>query len=91
MTIGRSSDADPEANFALYERASHYLNQGLIRTVSPEEPNPRTRREWMEWLLPRLDHPEAAFEAVHVAGTSGKGSVATMVAEILHARLHGVA
>jgi len=85
VTVGRSSDADTDENVALYERASHYLNEGLIRTVSPEAPNPRTRREWMEWLLPRLDHPEAAFEAVHVAGTSGKGSVATMIAEILHA------
>lgn len=70
---------------ALYESANHYLNEGLIRTVSPEEPNPRTRREWMEWLLPALGHPEAAYSAVHVAGTSGKGSVATMIAEILRA------
>ncbi len=70
---------------ALYESANHYLNEGLIRTASPEEPNPRTRREWMEWLLPALGHPEAAYPAVHVAGTSGKGSVATMIAEILRA------
>jgi len=74
-----------EEAVALYSRANHYLNEGLIRTVSPDEPNPRTRREWMEWLLPRLGHPEAAFEAVHVAGTSGKGSVATMIAEMLRA------
>jgi dihydrofolate synthase/folylpolyglutamate synthase len=69
----------------LYEHANHYLNEGLIRTETPEAPNPRTRREWMEWFLPRLGHPERRFEAIHVAGTSGKGSVAVMLAEILRA------
>lgn len=69
----------------LYTAANRYLNEGLIRTSWPEESRPRKRREWMEWWLPRLDHPEQAWEAVHVAGTSGKGSVAVMVAEILRA------
>jgi len=72
-------------NFKVYQRAIHYINEGLIRTSWPEEKNPRVRREWMEWFLPRLDHPQDAFEAIHVAGTSGKGSVTTMIAEILHA------
>ena len=69
----------------LYKRANHYINEGLIRTSWPEEPQPRKRREWMEWFLPRLDHPQRVWEAIHVAGTSGKGSVAVMVAEILRA------
>ncbi len=34
------------------------------------------------------DHPERAFEVVHVAGTNGKGSVSAMVASI--AREHGL-
>ena len=71
--------------YELYSRANHYLDQGLIRRSWPDEPNPRVRREWMEWFLPRLSFPQRAWEAIHVAGTSGKGSVAVMVAEILRA------
>ncbi|MHB8351170.1 MAG: bifunctional folylpolyglutamate synthase/dihydrofolate synthase [Thermoplasmata archaeon] len=38
-------------------------------------------------ILAELGHPERAFPAVHVAGSKGKGSVATLVASILsHAR-----
>lgn len=33
----------------------------------------------------RFGHPERAFQAVHVAGTNGKGSVSAMVATMLHA------
>ncbi len=33
----------------------------------------------------RLSHPEAAYPAVHIAGTNGKGSTATMIAAILSA------
>jgi dihydrofolate synthase / folylpolyglutamate synthase len=36
----------------------------------------------------RFDHPERTFEAVHVAGTNGKGSVSAMVESI--ARAHGL-
>jgi dihydrofolate synthase/folylpolyglutamate synthase len=77
----------PEANdlLELYDQANRYLNEGLIRTSWPEEPNPRKRREWMEEFLPALGHPQRAFDAVHVAGTSGKGSVSVMLAEILRA------
>jgi dihydrofolate synthase/folylpolyglutamate synthase len=70
--------------FQRYEAACRYINEGLIRTGDAPGSD-RTRREWMESFLPDLDHPERSFEAIHVAGTSGKGSVATMVAEILHA------
>jgi dihydrofolate synthase/folylpolyglutamate synthase len=66
-----------------YARACHYINEGLIRTDAAAEPDPRTRRQWMEGFLPRLGHPERSFPAVHVAGTSGKGSVAAMIAEML--------
>jgi dihydrofolate synthase / folylpolyglutamate synthase len=69
----------------LYSRAAAYLEEGLIRTVLPEEPNPLTGRAWMERFLPAVGHPERSFGAIHVAGTSGKGSVATMIAEILRA------
>jgi dihydrofolate synthase/folylpolyglutamate synthase len=34
----------------------------------------------------KLDHPERAFEVVHVAGTNGKGSVSAMVESIARAK-----
>jgi dihydrofolate synthase/folylpolyglutamate synthase len=37
----------------------------------------------MRRLLDLLDNPQEHFRAVHVTGTSGKGSTATMIAEIL--------
>ena len=39
-------------------------------------------------ILDRLDHPEQAFRAVHVAGTNGKGSVTAMVEAALRAAGH---
>ncbi|MCL8206719.1 MAG: bifunctional folylpolyglutamate synthase/dihydrofolate synthase [Actinomycetia bacterium] len=36
-------------------------------------------------LMDRLDHPERAFGAVHVAGTNGKGSTSALIAEGLAA------
>lgn len=70
-----------------YQAACRYLNEGLIRTASTGS-GELSRREWMESFLPDLGHPERSFEAIHVAGTSGKGSVALMIAEILrHAEI----
>jgi len=39
--------------------------------------------EVIDALLGALDHPEASFRAVHVAGSKGKGSVSAMTARIL--------
>jgi dihydrofolate synthase/folylpolyglutamate synthase len=39
----------------------------------------------MQEACARFDHPERAFEAVHVAGTNGKGSVCAMVESIARA------
>jgi dihydrofolate synthase/folylpolyglutamate synthase len=41
--------------------------------------------EPMRQACARFDHPERAFEAVHVAGTNGKGSVCAMVESIARA------
>jgi dihydrofolate synthase/folylpolyglutamate synthase len=41
--------------------------------------------EPMQNACARLDHPEATFPAVHVAGTNGKGSVCAMVESIARA------
>ena len=39
----------------------------------------------MEEFCAELGHPERAFRSVHVAGTNGKGSVASMLASVLSA------
>ena len=39
--------------------------------------------ERIKAILGRLGHPEAAFPAVHIGGTNGKGSTASMTASIL--------
>ena len=36
-------------------------------------------------LLARIDNPQLTYPVIHVAGTKGKGSVATMAANILTA------
>lgn len=70
-------------SYERYLRANSYLNEGLIRQQHRPEAPPRTRRDWMLELLPELGHPQLAYPAIHVAGTSGKGSVCAMIAEIL--------
>lgn len=53
------------------------------------ERTPTIRREYrlerMEALLESFDHPETKLEAIHVAGSKGKGSTAVFVASILDA------
>jgi len=41
--------------------------------------------ETMRFLVERFKHPEKSFRSVHVAGSKGKGSVSTMIANILEA------
>lgn len=43
--------------------------------------------ERIKKVLEKLSNPQDSFKAIHIAGTNGKGSVATMTAEIL--RLSG--
>ncbi|MBK8482063.1 MAG: bifunctional folylpolyglutamate synthase/dihydrofolate synthase [Proteobacteria bacterium] len=70
-----------------YRHATAYVNEGLIRPgPGPQAGAGPGPREWLrQRLLPALGHPERAFRAIHVTGTAGKGSVATMIAQILHA------
>lgn len=72
-------------SYRRYLEAEHYLNEGLIRREVSESTAQPTRREWMLKFLDDLGHPEMGFPAVHVAGTSGKGSTALMIAEALRA------
>ena len=69
--------------FEVYRRAQHYIDQGLIRRGPTFPPSRRTRRQWMTWWLPQLGNPQLAYPAIHVAGSSGKGSVCAMVAELM--------
>jgi len=52
-------------------------------------PRPRDAANYdlrrMEELLGRLDNPQLQAKSVHIAGSKGKGSVATMVASVLTA------
>jgi len=41
------------------------------------------RLERISHLLELLDHPQNSFTSIHVGGTSGKGSTATMISTIL--------
>ena len=92
-----TAEAKDQRRVEAYELANRYLNEGLIRADASaaldvllrssdasgqRRPN---RKDRMRAFLPRLEHPERSFGAIHVGGTSGKGSIAIMVAEILAA------
>jgi len=72
-------------SFHRYKAAEDYINSGLIRTWVPEVRKKHSRREWMLRFLDDLGHPEEAFPALHIAGTSGKSSTSVMLAETLRA------
>ena len=38
----------------------------------------------MQELLSKMDKPQQKLKVVHIAGTKGKGSTATMLSSILH-------
>ncbi|GAC1306173.1 MAG: folylpolyglutamate synthase/dihydrofolate synthase family protein [Vulcanimicrobiaceae bacterium] len=65
-----------------FERASHYLLGTINETASRFHPN---RLERMATLLRHLGDPHLAYPTIHVGGTSGKGSTATMIASALSA------
>lgn len=52
----------------------------INETLSRHEPS---RLERMEFLLDELGNPQLTYPTVHIGGTSGKGSTATMVAQML--------
>ncbi len=60
-----------------YEEASSYLRGTINETASRRQP---TRLERMRLLLRELGDPQNAYPTIHVGGTSGKGSTATMIA-----------
>ncbi|MDD5308345.1 MAG: hypothetical protein PHU25_13575, partial [Deltaproteobacteria bacterium] len=75
--------------FEQYLCAEKHLNEGLIRldlsllSVDGCLFDPAARMPVMERFLTECGTPQRGIPAVHVAGTSGKGSVAAGVAGIL--------
>ena len=67
-----------------YDAARSYLLGTINETASRRLPN---RLDRMRLLLDRLGNPQEAYSTVHVGGTSGKGSTATMIAAALSERL----
>jgi len=65
-----------------FASAQAYLLGTINETVSRRVPN---RLDRMRALLAALDDPQDRYPTVHVGGTSGKGSTATMIAAILSA------
>lgn len=53
------------------------------RLQAKASPGTRPGLSRLARLCSRLDHPERAFQAVHVVGTNGKGSTASSLASIL--------
>lgn len=73
-----------------FEKAHSRLDEGLIRPEQSARTPERSMSRWkarmaeMTAFLAACGDPQRAFKAVHVTGTSGKGSVATMIARALH-------
>ncbi len=65
-----------------YRDAELYLLGTINETVSRRHPQ---RLERMAAFLRRLGNPHRAYPTIHVGGTSGKGSTATMIATVLSA------
>jgi dihydrofolate synthase/folylpolyglutamate synthase len=76
-------------SYAAYLDAEKKINQGLIRrdlslARGENKPaDPPARMAEMQSFLDACGNPERGIPAVHVAGTSGKGSVACGIAGIL--------
>ena len=65
-----------------YEEAAAYLLGTINETASRRNPN---RLERIRVLLRELGDPQLRYPTIHVGGTSGKGSTATMMAAALTA------
>lgn len=65
-----------------FERAAEYLLGTINETVSRRSP---VRLDRMRTFLRELGDPQNAYPTIHVGGTSGKGSTATMIAAALTA------
>jgi dihydrofolate synthase/folylpolyglutamate synthase len=65
-----------------YREASDYMLSTINESLSRREPH---RLDRMRTFLQRLGDPHLRYPTIHVGGTSGKGSTATMIAAALSA------
>jgi dihydrofolate synthase/folylpolyglutamate synthase len=65
-----------------YREATEYLLGTINESISRRQPQ---RLERMATLLGHLGNPQLRYKTIHVGGTSGKGSTATMLAAALTA------
>ena len=70
--------------FERYFQAVDYLERRLWHEL-PIVPVERALQARIRQLLAHFDDPQLRFPAVHVAGSAGKGSTATIVASVLQA------
>lgn len=71
--------------YAAYKRAQRYLEALPQQVFAPRHQQPALSLERTRRLLAHVGNPEQTFRYVHVTGTSGKGTVSTMVYEMLRA------
>jgi dihydrofolate synthase/folylpolyglutamate synthase len=71
--------------YAAYKRSQEYLEALPQQVFAPRHVQPELSLERTRRLLAQVGNPERTFEYVHVTGTSGKGTVSTMVYEMLRA------
>ena len=68
-----------------FQSAQSYLLGLINENASRRMPN---RLDRIRAFLEALGNPQDAYPTIHVAGTSGKGSTATMIATISPATTH---
>lgn len=72
-----------------YARAVAYLeglsNLPMEKDYMQDRSTPQIFLDRMEYFLHALGNPEKGFQYIHVTGTAGKGTVTTMVHNMLHA------
>jgi dihydrofolate synthase/folylpolyglutamate synthase len=71
--------------YAAYKRAQKYLEALPQQVFAPRHQQPELSLERTRRLLKHVGNPERKFQYVHITGTSGKGTVSTMVYEMLRA------
>jgi dihydrofolate synthase/folylpolyglutamate synthase len=72
--------------FRNLEEVFHYIESFTNLEKSGSLFSARTYRlDRMGLLLERFEHPQLSYRTIHIAGTKGKGSTATLLAHGLHA------
>ena len=75
---------DSNPAIARYLEAQRYIDVDVVR-LEPRDRSPEGKLAAVRRFNRELGNPQATFDAIQVAGTSGKGSVSTFLAHGLHA------